>query len=113
MRRAIRSRTDRTNSFMRNSKPKPSNRLRRRCGRRWQRQYNQERPHQSLEMKPPASLYRRSRRLGKKTAEVVYPKTWPQRRVRRHGEIKWQGRLRSIGEAFIGCHIDLRQPPKP
>jgi len=76
--------------------------------RRWQRQYNQERPHQSLNLKAPSSLYRPSRRIWKKTIKVVYPKTWPQRRVRRHGEIKWRGRQRFIGEALIGHRVALQ-----
>jgi transposase InsO family protein len=75
--------------------------------RRWQRQYNQERPHQSLGMKTPASVYYAGGRARKKRATVTYPKAWPQRRVRRHGEIKWQGRLRYIGEAFRGGRVAL------
>ncbi len=80
--------------------------------RRWQQRYNQERPHQALGMKTPATLYRKSRRRWKKKAAIRHPKSWPQRRVRRHGEIKWQGRLRYIGEALIGQRValDLIQP---
>ena len=77
--------------------------------RRWQEQYNQERPHQALGLKTPASVYRQSRRRWKKPVALVYPKTWPQRRVRRHAEIKWQGRLRYIGEAFLGYRVALDQ----
>jgi len=33
---------------------------------------------------------------------------WQVRRVRRHGEIKWQGRLRHIGQAFAGEWIGLK-----
>lgn len=76
--------------------------------RRWQRQYNQERPHQSLGMKTPLSFYRQSRRAWRKARPAKYPKAWPQRRVRRHGAIKWQGRLRSIGEALIGQCVGLK-----
>jgi putative transposase len=88
--------------------PPTSLRAAQRRWRRWQRQYNQERPHQSLGMKPPGSFYRHSRRVWKKRGEAKYPQSWPQRRVRRHGEIKWQGRLRSIGEALIGQRVGLK-----
>jgi putative transposase len=80
--------------------------------RRWQQRYNQDRPHQSLGMQTPASRYRQSRRKWKKAITVVYPKTWAQRQVRRHGEIKWQGRLRFIGEALIGQRVAL-EPIQP
>jgi putative transposase len=72
------------------------------------RQYNQERPHQALNLKAPGSLYRPSQGAWKETIKVVYPKTWPQRRVRRHGEIKWRGRQRFIGEALIGHRVALQ-----
>jgi len=80
--------------------------------RRWKDQYNQERPHQSLKMQPPASVYRRSQRSWRKAGKPTYPKDWEQRRVRRHGEIKWQGRLRYIGEALVGHLVGL-EPIKP
>jgi putative transposase len=79
---------------------------------RWQKRYNQERPHQALAMKSPASIYRRSRRRWKKDAAIAYPKTWAKRRVRRHGEIKWQGHRRFIGEALIGYEVGI-EPIKP
>jgi hypothetical protein len=31
------------------------------------------------------------------------------RHVRHNGQIKWQGRMRSIGEAFVGQPIALRR----
>ena len=76
--------------------------------RRWQREYNQERPHQSLALKSPGSIYRNSRRAWEKAGQVKYPANWSQRRVRRHGEIKWQGRLRSIGDALMGHQVGLK-----
>jgi transposase InsO family protein len=76
--------------------------------RRWQKEYNQERPHQALGLKCPAGLYRKSPQTWKKSEEAIYPKTWAQRRVRGHGEIKWQGRLRKIGEALIGYRVGIK-----
>ncbi len=41
---------------------------------RWLRQYNEERPHEALEMKVPAALYRKSRRMsGPATEPWNYP----------------------------------------
>lgn len=41
-------------------------------------------------------------------AEWSYPPQWQVRRVRPHGEIKWQGRLRFIGRAFVGERVGLK-----
>ena len=80
----------------------------RRTGR-WLRHYNEERPHEALHQQPPAKVYRASRHQLRKPQPPRYPAGWSVRRVRSNGQIKWQGRLRSIGEAFIGHQIALRR----
>jgi len=40
---------------------------------------------------------------------VSYPCTWPTRRVRNRGHIKWQGRERFIGRAFVGQRVGLKR----
>jgi transposase InsO family protein len=76
---------------------------------RWLAQYNFERPHEALDGRTPAALYRPSRRVYPKTLPPLkYPQRWEQRRVRNRGHIKWQGRLRFIGRAFIGQTIGLK-----
>ena len=76
---------------------------------RWVRHYNEERPHEALGQRPPARLYRSGRRaMPAALPEPAYPKTCSRRRVRPHGDIKWQGRLRFIGRAFTGQWIGLQ-----
>jgi hypothetical protein len=76
---------------------------------RWLAQYNQERPHEGLGGRTPAALYRPSRRLYPQCLPPLkYPHGWAQRRVRNRGHIKWQGRLRFIGRAFIGQTVGLK-----
>ena len=74
----------------------------------WVREFNRERPHEALGQVAPATLYRRSeRRYGRGEESWEYGAEWARRRVRSNGEIRWQGRLRFIGEAFRGQGVGL------
>ena len=76
---------------------------------RWLRIYNQERPHEGLGQQTPSQFYRRSPRNYRVVLPGPrYPKGWMTRRVRSNGQIRWQGRLRFIGEAFVGYRVGLR-----
>jgi transposase InsO family protein len=75
---------------------------------RWRTYYNTERPHEALGGRYPADLYHRSRRRYRRPQPLRYPHGWVVRYVRHNGQIKWQGRLRSIGEAFVGQPVALR-----
>lgn len=84
-------------------------RAQRRRSRRWQWRYNHERPHETLGMKVPASIYHPSRRkLPRKIPPWRYPKSWRSRRVKGKGMISLDRRGRYIGEAFEGERIGLR-----
>ena len=75
----------------------------------WLRRYNQERPHEALGQRIPSQLYQKSsKRLLEPLPELQYGSGWVVRRVRSNGEIRWRGRRRFIGEAFIGQMIGLR-----
>jgi putative transposase len=77
--------------------------------RRWVRLYNQSRPHEGLGQRVPEDLYRASRRsyvVGK--VPGPYPSGLAVRRVRSCGTIKWQGRERFIGEAFVRYQVALK-----
>ena len=76
---------------------------------RWRRYYNTARPHEALAGRYPNDLYRRSRRAYRGPQRIRYPHGWVVRYVRHNGQIKWQGRLRSIGEAFVGYPVALRE----
>jgi putative transposase len=75
---------------------------------RWLRQYNYERPHEALNQQPPAQHYHNSRRPYRGLRPPRYPKKLPRRRVHHSGEIKWQGRVRFVGEAFAGYLVALK-----
>jgi putative transposase len=74
---------------------------------RWVKIYNQVRPHQALGLRPPAEIYRPGRREQRRL-KLSYPSDWVVRRVRSNGEIRWQGRKRFVGEAFVGYGIGLK-----
>src|SRR5208282_3652345 len=75
---------------------------------RWRMYYNSERPHEALGGRYPSDLYRRSRRRYRGPQPIRYPRGWVVRHVRHNGQIKWHGRRRSIGEAFVGQPVALR-----
>lgn len=75
---------------------------------RWLAHYK-ERPHEALAGRTPIQLYCRSpKAYPKELPPLVYPQAWEVRRVRNHGHIKWRGRLRFIGRAFVGQTIGLK-----
>lgn len=76
---------------------------------RWRHDYNHRRPHEALGQKPPARAYQISSRRWSQTLPALrYPLDRVLRRVRPHGDIKWQGRLRFIGRAFVGQTLGLK-----
>ena len=75
---------------------------------RWLRHYNQVRPHEALDQGVPAQHYRNSRRRYRGDQPRRYPPRLLKRRVANGGEIKWQGRMRFVGEAFAGRYVNLK-----
>jgi putative transposase len=76
---------------------------------RWLVFYNHQRPHEALGQRTPAQVYRpSSSRFPLALPPPVYPKKWAVRRVRNRGHIKWFGRLRFIGRAFVGQPVGLK-----
>lgn len=70
--------------------------------------YNHERPHEALDMKPPASVYAPSPRpYPAKEAEVEYPQEYTIRRVRSNGEIKWDGGKIYCSQTLAGEPVGL------
>jgi transposase InsO family protein len=74
----------------------------------FRREYNEERPHESLAMRCPAHCYRSSRRVYREPAALRYPALWQPVRVMVGGRIFWQGRVRVIGRAFQKEIIGLK-----
>ncbi len=75
---------------------------------RFQRLYNEERPHEALGNDTPAEHYTVSARAWDGILrEPEYGDEHAVRRVRHNGEIKWQGNTIYIGSALIGEPIGL------
>ncbi len=74
---------------------------------RWVKTYNQIRPHQGLGQRAPEQVYR-PKRLPPRRVRLSYSSRWAVRRVRSNGQIKWRGRKRFVGEAFIGYPVGLK-----
>jgi transposase InsO family protein len=76
--------------------------------RRFQRIYNEERPHESLGNDTPAKHYAASpRRFDGVLREPDYSADHAVRRVRHNGEIRWQGNTIYISAALVGEPIGL------
>ena len=74
------------------------------------RDYNEERPHEALGQRTPASLYRASpRKMPDRLPEPDYPAEAAVRKVRSNGEIKWQGDLVYVAEALIGEAVAVEE----
>lgn len=87
----------------------PHRRAMQRRSTRWVARYNRERPHEALGQRTPAQEYRPSPRpYPEGLPPLHYPARWEIRRVRNRGHIKWQGRLRFIGRAWVGQTVALQ-----
>lgn len=74
----------------------------------FQREYNDERPHEALKMSVPGSVYERSpRKLPRKLRPHEYPNTFESRGVRKDGAITWRAEYVFLGEALGGERIGL------
>lgn len=77
---------------------------------RWRRDYNERRPHEALDMRVPAKIYRSSkRRMPEEVEPWSYPAKWTSRYVKPNGEIGINGSMRYIGEAFGRQRVGLER----
>ena len=68
----------------------------------FRKHYNEERPHEALDQRPPAEFYSRSpRTMPDRAEDPWYDADHQVRRVRGNGEIKWKGEFVFIGEALV------------
>jgi transposase InsO family protein len=89
--------------------PRPSIRAQQAAFTKFQRFYNEERPHEALGMRVPAELYAPSpRRMSCVLREHEYPGRFEVRRVRHDGSIKWKCGYLFVGEAMAGEQIGLQ-----
>lgn len=72
--------------------------------------YNYRRPHQALDLTPPASVYRSSpRQYPDRLEDPEYPPHAHVRRIRSNGEMKWRGNRVFISEALTGEAVGLQE----
>jgi transposase InsO family protein len=90
------------------SPPAPTARAQQQRFARWQKEYNELRPHASLGDRRPAQFYRPSPRRWVEPASSRYPAAWQTRHVRNRGSIKLDGRLRFVGRAFVGQTLGIK-----
>jgi len=77
----------------------------------WVKVYNELRPHEGLGQRMPAEVYC-PKTSNIRQGVLNYPKGWATRRVRTAGDIKWEGRKRFVGEAFVGYPVGLKASGK-
>jgi len=76
----------------------------------FQREFNEERPHEALSMDTPGSRYQRSARIyPERLREIEYGDEYAVRKVRSTGEIRWRGRLIYVSEALMGEPVGLKE----
>ncbi len=76
----------------------------------FRKEYNEQRPHESLQMRPPAELYKPSSRAYPQAApDLTYPGHYEVRRVRPKGEIRWRGRLLFVSETLGRQRVGLEE----
>ena len=72
---------------------------------RWRRRYNEQRPHEGLGLRTPASRYHARPAKPPVLRQPSYPAHWVVRQVQRNGETclpRWRG---TIGRAFAGLRV--------
>ncbi len=72
-------------------------------------QFNQERPHQALEMQPPSSLYVPSSRLYRGLEELEYPFHDWTAVITTCGRICYQRRKINVSQVFAGQKVGVKQ----
>lgn len=76
----------------------------------FQREYNEQRPHEALGQVPPAERYVCSpRRYPARTPRVEYPASWQVRRVFDGGQIAWRHVKIFVAHALVGEAVGLEQ----
>lgn len=75
----------------------------------WRREFNDERPHEALEMRVPSQVYRKSSRsYDQEAVELEYPVEYHRRRVGRSGCIRIDNCKINISVAVAGWDIGLK-----
>lgn len=90
--------------------PAETVRLQQKAFDRFQREYNEDRPHEALDNAPPASVYEASPRCyPRRLPELIYSDEMEVRRVSQQGSVKWKGERTYISEVFGYEALGLKQ----
>ena len=74
----------------------------------WRKEYNEERPHEALKMKTPASVYcSSSRKYDSEYADFEYPRNYKNRHVNNRGYVPYLGKHYFLGNPFNGYNIGI------
>ena len=80
------------------------------CFDAFRHEYNDERPHEALNLRPPARVYRPSPRpYPAKLPEVEYPAHYEIRYVSSGGVFGWHSKRVFVGHSLIGEHLGLTE----
>lgn len=75
----------------------------------WRKEFNEERPHESLSMKTPAMVYCKSERQYEGSVDLLeYPKGFKSRQVNDRGYINYNGHRIFISNALGGYNVGLK-----
>jgi len=90
--------------------PEQTARLQQKAFGSFQREYNQDRPHEALNNCTPESCYAVSQRCyPRRLPELNYGDDLEVRRVSQQGSVKWKGERTYISEVFGHEHLGLKQ----
>jgi hypothetical protein len=89
--------------------PQATRRAQEQAFQQFQRIYNEERPHEALHYRTPASCYRASSRpYPRRVPELAYDEDIQVRRISQQGSLKWKGERTFVSEVFAYEYLGLR-----
>ncbi len=89
--------------------PARNPRLQQQAFHRFQKIYNDQRPHEALNYQTPASGYQRSLRpFPRRVPEVEYDADIAVRRISESGDLHWKGERTFVSEIFEHQYLGLR-----
>jgi hypothetical protein len=90
--------------------PRATLRAQQRAFDTFRHEFNTERPHESINQQPPASLFRASSHpYPSRLPEIVYPDYFLTRTVHSQGDIRWKNRQIYLSETLAGEHVGMDQ----
>jgi putative transposase len=82
--------------------------LQQRTFNRFRAVYNEERPHEALNLQTPASLYKPSeRRMPARLRDLDYPEHFLRRKISLHGQLRWRRQAYFVSETLRHQMIGL------